>query len=101
MKKMIISLFTLCLLTSCEVARDYNIPTEVRTMAISRFEMSNGLFYKIIKTSEITETPIIGSKKYYLYIETEHRSAEKAGEIFIYEYKKSGDSYEYIGTSKL
>lgn len=101
MKKMIISFFTLCLLTSCEATTDYTIPTEVRTMAISRFEMTSSIFYKIIKTSEITETPIIGSKKYYLYIETEHRSAGKAGEIFIYEYKESGDSYEYVGTSKL
>ena len=100
MKKYIILLFALCFLSSCKQTVDYEIPSEVETMAISRFNKASGIFYEIQKTHGTTESPIIGSKKYTLYIEAKHR-ATGTWQVFIYEYKKSGDSYEYIGTSKL
>lgn len=100
MKKVIILLFAFYLLSSCKPTVDYEIPSEVETMATSRFNKASGIFYEIQKTHGTTESPIIGSKKYTLYIEAKHRATGTL-KIFISEYKKSGDSYEYIGTSEL
>lgn len=67
MKKYIILLFALCFLSSCKPTVDYEIPSEVETMAISRFNKASGIFYEIQKTHGTTESPIIGSKN-TLYI---------------------------------
>lgn len=100
MRKTIILLFALCLMSACKPTLDYDVPMEVQEMATSRFQEANGVFYELERTHEITETPVIGNKKYRLYIEARHRATGK-GKTFIYEYEEDGDSYKYIGTSTL